>query len=176
MQSLSERKQILRRDAAQHRDRAAREAPDVAARAATGLLKCLRAEPGDVIAGYLPIRSELSPLDAMSELVGRGRDVCVPRVEGKDLPLVFLAWRPGVKLQKGPFGIEIPMEEPEASADAGHCALAGLGPERTAPWLWWRFLRPYSAEATGRRHFAGGRRVGLRSHRKSMRFPLACMM
>ena len=67
----------------------------------------LRAHPGAVLSGYLPIRSELDPLPIM-EAWSADASVCVPVIEGSGLPLVFRRWSPGCRLADGPFGVKIP--------------------------------------------------------------------
>lgn len=62
---------------------------------------------GQVIAGYLPIRTEADPLSAMTRLAASNR-ICVPVIEGPGQPLIFRAWRPGCTLVEGPFRVMIP--------------------------------------------------------------------
>ncbi|GLQ34639.1 5-formyltetrahydrofolate cyclo-ligase [Amylibacter marinus] len=61
-----------------------------------------------IIAAYLPIRTELSPLNAMSKMVARGRVVCVPVVMGTAMPLEFHQWAPDAEMTKGAFGTSVP--------------------------------------------------------------------
>ncbi|SEQ45336.1 5-formyltetrahydrofolate cyclo-ligase [Thalassovita taeanensis] len=62
---------------------------------------------GAPLAGYMPIRTEISPLPAMEEAAAHG-PVCVPVIQGPDLPLRFSRWEPGCALKPGPFGAMIP--------------------------------------------------------------------
>ena len=62
------------------------------------------------IAGYLPIRSEASPLRAMARAVAQNQPVCVPVVIGDGQPLMFRSWKPGSALKKGAFGVMVPSE------------------------------------------------------------------
>lgn len=94
------------RDAAAQRRAAAHAAlgPD----AATGQLAAVLAEyPGAVVSGYLPMRSEISPLAA---LAGHDGALCMPVVQGRGLPLRFRAWAPGAATVRGSFGAEIPAD------------------------------------------------------------------
>ena len=62
----------------------------------------------DIVAGYMPIRTEISPLQTMSELHASGKTVVVPVIAGKGKPLLFSRWAPGCAMVEGPFGAMIP--------------------------------------------------------------------
>ncbi|PRY23588.1 5-formyltetrahydrofolate cyclo-ligase [Aliiruegeria haliotis] len=78
------------------------------AAASAQLESYLRGVTGQVIAGYLPIRTEADPLPAMGALSARNR-ICVPVVEGHGCPLTFRDWRPGCALEEGSFKVMIPV-------------------------------------------------------------------
>ncbi len=61
-----------------------------------------------VIAGYMPIRSEISPLPVMEAQHAGGKIVVVPVIAGKGKPLLFSRWTPGCAMVTGPFGARIP--------------------------------------------------------------------
>ena len=63
---------------------------------------------GADLAGYMPIRTEISPLPAMVEAEAFGR-VGVPVVEGKEQPLKFSVWSPSCEMQVGLFGAKTPV-------------------------------------------------------------------
>ena len=63
---------------------------------------------GRTIAGYVPIRSEISPVRAMEECHDLGCRLCVPVVVGPERPLEFRQWTPGVEMVFGAFGTRIP--------------------------------------------------------------------
>jgi len=69
---------------------------------------------GRVLAGYMPMRTEIDPLPAMTAHDG---PVCVPVITGKGQPLRFREWTPGCALIAGDFGALIPADgawlEPE---------------------------------------------------------------
>lgn len=77
--------------------------------AQTRLLDLLAPERGRVIAGFVPIRSEINPLPVMASLAADG-PVAVPVVEGAGQPLSFKQWRPGCRMAPGPFGAAVPVE------------------------------------------------------------------
>ncbi len=62
---------------------------------------------GVPLAGYMPIRTEISPLAAMAEAAAHG-PVGVPVITGEGQPLKFSRWEPDCELRDGPFGAKIP--------------------------------------------------------------------
>jgi 5-formyltetrahydrofolate cyclo-ligase len=71
-----------------------------------------------IIAGYMPIRTEIDPIPAMTSLHEVGAALCVPVVMGAGLPLSFRAWTPGCALVLGPFGAAIPEDGETVTPDA----------------------------------------------------------
>jgi 5-formyltetrahydrofolate cyclo-ligase len=69
---------------------------------------------GKALAGYMPMRTEIDPLAAMSAHQG---PVCVPVIPGSAQPLRFREWSPGCTMIPGAFGALIPADgawiEPE---------------------------------------------------------------
>ena len=75
--------------------------------AAELLADVLSAHAGKVLAGYMPMRTEIDPLPAMAahqSLVG------VPVIMAAATPLKFREWAPGVAMIAGDFGALIPAE------------------------------------------------------------------
>jgi 5-formyltetrahydrofolate cyclo-ligase len=58
-----------------------------------------------VLAGYMPMRTEIDPLPAMAAHTG---PVGVPVIVGKAMPLQFRAWSPGAPMVEGAFKALIP--------------------------------------------------------------------
>jgi 5-formyltetrahydrofolate cyclo-ligase len=83
------------------------EAGAVAA-ATAHLLAEIGPAQGRIITGYMPIRTELDPLPAMTALHEGGARIAVPVIAGKGQPLDFREWSPGCALVEGPFGAMIP--------------------------------------------------------------------
>ncbi len=111
---LSERKAAARKAAFARRKQAHSEA-----RSALGvahLIGELTAHKGKIIAGYMPIRTEINPLPAMAALAAWST-IAVPYIEGNGLPLKFAKWRPDSDMVDGPFGAQVPAKlefvEPE---------------------------------------------------------------
>jgi len=103
--SLAARKAALRRVAAAARQAAHAALGPGAADAALQHALGLRDTRGRVLAGYIPMRSEISPLSALASHDG---PVCLPMVEAPQAPLRFRAWSPGAALVPGGFGTSIP--------------------------------------------------------------------
>jgi len=79
---------------------AARRPDDAAALAAV-----LAAHAGKVLAGYMPMRTEIDPVPAMA---GHAGPVGVPVITGAGQALCFRAWTPDVAMVAGAFGALIP--------------------------------------------------------------------
>lgn len=60
---------------------------------------------GKVLAGYMPMRSEIDPLPAMAAHQG---PICVPVILGKGRPLAFREWTPDARMVPGEFGALVP--------------------------------------------------------------------
>lgn len=60
---------------------------------------------GQVLAGYMPMRTEIDPLPVMA---GHGGPVVVPVILAKGQPLAFRTWTPDAVMVPGAFGAAIP--------------------------------------------------------------------
>jgi 5-formyltetrahydrofolate cyclo-ligase len=102
--NLLRRKASLRAEALERRagipaSYAERAADRVAARLADEL----EIAQGAIVAGYWPLAGELDPRPAMELLRARGHAMALPRLNGRDQPLWFLAWDQGDVLVQGTF-------------------------------------------------------------------------
>jgi len=93
---------FVRRKEAHERDDGAMTAAG-AARLAT-LLAPYR---GRVLSGYMPIRTEMSPLSVMAQMANSG-PVCVPVIQGHGQRLQFQLWTLATEMVAGPFGAMVP--------------------------------------------------------------------
>lgn len=62
---------------------------------------------GQVVAGYMPMRTEIDPLPAM---LAHGGPVCVPVIMAPATPLRFAAYQGGAAMVAGAFGALIPSD------------------------------------------------------------------
>ena len=74
-------------------------------RASAHLAEALAPHAGRALAGYMPMRTEIDPLEAM---VGHDGPVCVPVIMGAGQALRFRAWHPQAAMVAGEFGALIP--------------------------------------------------------------------
>lgn len=101
---LTERKAQARKSAFARR----KKAHETRRRGVAGhLSEVLAGYRGVPLAGYMPIRTEISPLAAMAEAVAYG-SVGVPVISEEAQPLNFSRWEPDCELRDGPFGAQIP--------------------------------------------------------------------
>ena len=62
----------------------------------------------EIISGYMPIKTEISPLEAMKKLAYCGKRLCLPVVQSAGKPLFFKEWTPVSFMVRGAFGAQIP--------------------------------------------------------------------
>lgn len=86
------------------------EAATKVSSATAHLLAAIGPAAGRIIAGYMPIRTEIDPRPAMAHLHAQGALICVPVIKAAGQPLDFREWHPDVALIDGPFGARIPAE------------------------------------------------------------------
>ncbi|MGE0238484.1 MAG: 5-formyltetrahydrofolate cyclo-ligase [Parvibaculaceae bacterium] len=63
---------------------------------------------GHVVSGYWPIKAEPDLRFWMESLVARGACLALPVVETPATPLVFRAWHPGTRMERGHWNIPVP--------------------------------------------------------------------
>lgn len=106
---LAERIRPSRRDA--HR-RAGREAADsLWQNFQDARRQGLAFDTDDVVSGYWPIRDELDCRRLLSGLHEQGIHCALPVVAGRDEPLTFRQWQPGLELVQRPFGLSEPPDD-----------------------------------------------------------------
>lgn len=79
-----------------------------------------------VVGFYYPVRGEFDPLPFVKQLVDHGATAALPVVVGKDKPLAFRVWQPGVPMKKGPYGIPEPAAGAVVTPDAVLIPLVGF--------------------------------------------------
>jgi 5,10-methenyltetrahydrofolate synthetase len=84
---------------------------------------------GRIVSLYWPFRGEPDLRPWMTSLVARGGTPALPLVIEKAHPLVFRAYRPGDRLEKGVWNIPIPAEGDPVVPDITIAPLVGVDPE-----------------------------------------------
>ena len=97
------------RSAARQRRRVAHATVDPTP-AVDALLAALAPWRGHLLAGYMPIQSEIDPTPVMAAWATHS-PVCLPVVVAPDQPLAFRRWQPGAAMTPGPFGVPVPLED-----------------------------------------------------------------
>ena len=89
-------------------------ATGIAARFMTTSELVARTGIGIVVAGYMPISSEIDPRTLMERLAARGSALCLPDTVAQETPLEFRSWTPSEVLKTGAYGVPVPAREAEA--------------------------------------------------------------
>jgi 5-formyltetrahydrofolate cyclo-ligase len=93
----------------------------------------LNAAIGDVserlISLYWPFRGEPDLRPWMNSVIERGGRIALPVVIEKGRPLIFRAWRPGDRLEKGVWNIPIPAEGPAVQPEVVIAPVVGFDPQ-----------------------------------------------
>lgn len=94
----------------------------------------LDAAIGDVadrtVSLYWPFRGEPDMRPWMSSVIARGGTIALPIVVEKAHPMIFRAYKPGDRLEKGVWNIPIPAEGPAILPDIVVSPLVGVDPQR----------------------------------------------
>ena len=81
---------------------------------------------GLVVAIYWPFRGEPDLRAWAASVIGRGGMLALPVVVEKAAPLVFRAWTPGDRLEKGVWNIPIPSEDRQVIPDVVIAPVVGF--------------------------------------------------
>jgi 5-formyltetrahydrofolate cyclo-ligase len=111
---LPSNKAELRRQALAHRDALPAAERQLAAEAIAARAFPVAVETGAIVAGFMPMKTEINPLPLMRKLAEGGARLALPVVAGRGKPLIMRAWAFGAPLAAGVWGIR----EPPASAPA----------------------------------------------------------
>jgi 5-formyltetrahydrofolate cyclo-ligase len=116
--AVSDEKARLRREAVARRDALPAEARKAAAEAIAAREFPLAVASGTIVSGFMPMRSEISPLPLMQKLAKAGAQLTLPKIAGRGKPLVMRAWQWGAPLDAGQWGIREPKADaPEMEPD-----------------------------------------------------------
>lgn len=106
---ISEAKAIARKSGFARRKTAHKEKIDSTVQATANLLSYISTLGKNlVISGYMPIRTEIDVLPAMTSLHKLGHKICVPVIVKSGLPLSFREWKPDGEMISGLFGAKVP--------------------------------------------------------------------
>jgi len=105
---LAEKMRPLRRQA--HRQAGRDAAENVWQQFKDARRQGLNIDSDDVVSGYWPIRDELDIRRLLTGLNDQQTRCALPVVEGRDKPLQFRRWQPGLELEQRPFGLSEPPE------------------------------------------------------------------
>ena len=61
-----------------------------------------------IVSGFMPLKSEISPLPLMQRLAEQGAGLALPRIVGRGQPLSMRSWEFGGPLDRGQWGIREP--------------------------------------------------------------------
>jgi 5-formyltetrahydrofolate cyclo-ligase len=114
MLEVETKKAALRRDAIARRDALPAQTRQAAAEAIAAWPFPLSLARGVIVAGFMPMKSEINPLPLMKKLVGQGACLALPITPPRGRPLDMRAWTFGEPLNAGVWGIRQPA--PEAPA------------------------------------------------------------
>ena len=106
--TFSNLKAELRRAALARRDALPAAARSAAAQTIAERGLPVDVEPGAVVSGFSPLKSEISPLPLLRRLADAGAQLALPVVVGRGQPLIMRAWSFGAPLNSGVWGIREP--------------------------------------------------------------------
>jgi len=116
--SIEESKATLRREAAARRDALPAEMRQAAAEAIAARKFPIATASGVIVSGFMPMKTEINPLPLMRALADAGATLALPKIAGRDKPLIMRAWQWGAPLDSGQWGIREPKAEaPEVDPD-----------------------------------------------------------
>jgi len=118
MDDISQQKADLRAAALARRDALPAVERKSAAEAIAARAFPLRVTPGTIVSGFMPLKSEISPLPLLQKLAAAGAQLALPKIAGRGQPLVMRAWNWGEPLEPGQWGIREPKADaPEVAPD-----------------------------------------------------------
>lgn len=82
-----------------------------------------------VVSVYWPFRGELDLRGWMKEMSDRGARIALPVVIARNKPLVFRAWRPGCRIERGVWNIPVPAEDERLSPEIVIAPVVGVDRE-----------------------------------------------
>jgi 5-formyltetrahydrofolate cyclo-ligase len=108
----------LRAEALAKRDALPVDMRAVAAKAITARAFPIAMKPGIIVAGFMPMKSEINPIPLMRKLAAAGAQLALPTIAGRGQPLIMRAYRFGDKLARAQWSIREPKSDvPKVAPD-----------------------------------------------------------
>jgi 5-formyltetrahydrofolate cyclo-ligase len=115
---IDQAKAELRAGAQARRDALTAEQRQAAAAAIAARSFPVSVAPGTIVSGFMPLKSEISPLPLMQKLAAAAARLALPRIVSRGNPLSMRAWDFGAPLDRGQWGIREPrLDAPEVVPD-----------------------------------------------------------
>jgi 5-formyltetrahydrofolate cyclo-ligase len=115
---IDQLKAELRKSALARREAMLAAERQAAAGAIAGRPFPLPVNPGAIVSGFSPLKSEINPLPLMRTLADAGAKLALPVVAGRGKPLIMRAYAFGQELNSGVWGIREPKDDaPEVDPD-----------------------------------------------------------
>ena len=114
----------LRRAAVARRDALPADVRQAAAETIAARTFPLAIGPGVIVSGFMPLKTEISPLPLMKKLAAAGAQLALPAIAGRGKALIMRAWNFGAPLNRGQWDIREP--KPEAAEVAPDILLVPL--------------------------------------------------
>jgi 5-formyltetrahydrofolate cyclo-ligase len=114
----------VRRDAVARRDALPVNVRQDAAETIAARTFPLAIGPGVIVSGFMPLKSEISPLPLMKKLAAGGAPLALPAIAGRGKPLVMRSWKFDEPLDRGQWDIREP--KPDAAEVAPDILLVPL--------------------------------------------------
>jgi 5-formyltetrahydrofolate cyclo-ligase len=74
--------------------------------------------PGQIVSGFMPMKTELNPMPLMRKLAAAGAQLALPVIDRRGTPLIMRAFKIGDALKGGQWGIREPLPEaPQVDPD-----------------------------------------------------------
>ncbi len=117
-ETISEQKLVARTAVLALRDALPADERQAAAETIATRALPIELKPGMIVAGFMPMKTEINPLPLMKKLAGAGAQLALPCINGRGKPLILRAWNFGDAIKAGQWGIREPMPEaPEVVPD-----------------------------------------------------------
>ena len=109
--SIDQRKKEIRQAVFARRDALPAAERQAAAEAIAARAFPLPIQPGVIVSGFSPIRTEINPMPLLRRLEAAGASLALPVVAGKGRPLIMRAYKFGQELNAGVWGIREPKDD-----------------------------------------------------------------